>query len=226
MNHVRTNTIKDFKIRSVDGATVVEGYAALYEVPSQPLWELGNKREIIQRGAFKRAVEEHDDVRLLINHDPNLVIARTKANTLTLTEDEIGLFFSAELATRTYESDLVISMQRGDINQNSFGFEIDEQAWEVRNGEEISVVKALHLSDVSIVTYPAYVETFSQVRALSDALAKTNRTELDNQLLRDFALKIQKHINTNDGEPSHTISRAAVDSLARRNRELELLEQE
>ena len=60
------------------------GHAAVFDSPSE---NLGGFRETIKRGAFKDVLGQ--DVRLLVNHDPNMPLARGDA--LTLTEDPTGL---------------------------------------------------------------------------------------------------------------------------------------
>src|SRR4029453_7275669 len=63
------------------------GYAAVYSTPTVIA---GMFREVIKPGAFTKAVGR-DDVPALFNHDPNFVMGRTKAGTLTLTDDKFGL---------------------------------------------------------------------------------------------------------------------------------------
>jgi uncharacterized protein len=208
MIQTRTNTIQDFQIiRQEDTGvpTRIEGYAALFNTLSEPIGQLGGARELIAPGAFTRALERNDNVVLTINHDPNLLLARSTSGTLTLRQDEKGLFFSASLPNTTYANDLIESMNRGDINQNSFAMVIDKQDWEKRGKDRVSVVKDVHLFDVSVVVNPAYTQTYSQLREL----ANTQNTEL-----------INSEVKQNESVLSPV---ATVDGLARRKRELELL---
>lgn len=228
MIHTRTHTIHDLQVRSEqDQPTRVEGYAVLFDVPSEPLWELGGAREIIAPGAFTRALSEGDDVRLLINHDPNLILARSTSGTLQMRQDDRGLWFSASLPDTSYASDLKISMQRKDVTQNSFGFQIDDQSWETRDGEQFSVVKNVHLRDLSIVTYPAYTATFSELRSVTELLNNPNPSDRERDVLHAFFAKHRAALNISvstqpEGVPSQTD--ASVDAVARRNRQLQLLE--
>src|SRR6267154_2276980 len=56
------------------------GYAAL----CNDMTNIGEFCEIIAPGAFDSAMQRGDDVRLLLNHDPNHILARTKSGTLVV----------------------------------------------------------------------------------------------------------------------------------------------
>ena len=113
-------------MRNATGAPVVTGYAAVFSSLSQ---DLGGFREQIMPGAFTTSLANQPDVRALFNHDPNLVLGRTKAGTLELAEDGTGLQWSATLPDTTVARDLAISVERGDIDQCSFGFYCLEDDW-------------------------------------------------------------------------------------------------
>lgn len=223
----RIRTLKaSMHVRQVNGAKVIEGHAALFNELSEPLWELGGARERIKPGAFRRAVEQ-DDVRALINHDSNLIIGRNTAGTLMLKEDERGLFYSVKLPNVSYARDLVESMRRGDVNQNSFQFTVDEGAWARENAEDIFEVAAVHLFDVSVVTFPAYVQTEAELRQISRALAAEQPTEDDRMLVKSFMSErcapFCEPLNRNVNEPNECSRQAA---RAHRERELQILELE
>ena len=95
----------------------IVGHAAVFNTWAT-IWDF---REMILPGAFKRAIEE-DDVRALWNHDSSYVLGRNTAGTLTLTEDEQGLLVNIIPPDTQWARDLLVSMQRGDINQMSIGF--------------------------------------------------------------------------------------------------------
>ncbi len=73
-------------------------------------------------------MSETPDVRLLINHE-GLPLARTKNGTLTLTEDDRGLFMDAEIADTSEGRDLYKLVERGDVDQMSFAFRVIRQKW-------------------------------------------------------------------------------------------------
>lgn len=140
----------------------VTGYAAVFNSRSQEMW--GFVEEIDAR-AFDEA--DMSDVRALFNHDPNLLLARTP-NTLKLSVDERGLRYEFDLPDTTAGADLAELLRRGDVTQSSFGFTIDQDEWEEREGELPlrRITKIKRLFDVSPVTYPAYQEASVALRSL------------------------------------------------------------
>jgi len=181
---IRTFDLDSIAVRASgegDKGRTLEGHAAVFNKKSE---DFGGWRETIDPGAFSAAIKR-DDVRALINHEPHYILGRTKAETLQLDEDNIGLHFNIDLPDTSYARDLDVSIQRGDISQCSFAFKIDGakgEWWEIdgqpvkiedafaamwdKNKHEIlrHVAKA-RLFDVSPVTYPAYPQTDVNVRA-------------------------------------------------------------
>lgn len=150
-----------------DGKSSISGYAAVFNTLSEEMGGWFGFRERIMPGAFKRALDEKQDVRALINHDPNKVLGRTSSNTLTLEEDQKGLKFRCDMPNTSYATDLMESIRRGDISQCSFGFVVRKQTW-IENKDEpvIREINDLDLFDVSPVTYPAYTDTTVAARAM------------------------------------------------------------
>ena len=148
-----------------DEAMTIVGYAAKFDRESQ---DLGGFVEVIRSGAFTRATEE-DDVRALLNHDPNFVLGRTKSGTLRLSEDKTGLRIEIDVPDAQWARDLYRSIERGDIDQMSFAFGVIKDAWTRREDETPDTLRELlevRLYDVSPVTYPAYEDTEVGVRSV------------------------------------------------------------
>jgi HK97 family phage prohead protease len=113
-----------------------------------------------------------DDVRHLINHDANLVLGRTTAGTTQLERrgDAIGVV--TDMPDTSYARDLAVSIERGDVDQMSFGFRIVKRAdgspgdsWDWSVKPAVRTLHAIELNDVSTVTYPAYPTTSASVRS-------------------------------------------------------------
>ena len=142
---------------SEDGWTV-RGYAAVFDSPSEPVpWT-----EYVRRGAFKKTINDGADVRLLIDHT-GVPLARTKSGTLSLREDDKGLFMEARLDPNNPDAVKMRSaLMRGDVTQMSFAFETIKDAW--NGNRSVRELKEVRLHDVSLVTYPAYEETSAEIR--------------------------------------------------------------
>ena len=152
--------------RSETEAPKIRGYAAVFDSLSE---DLGGFTERINAGAFAEAIRR-DDVRALINHDPNLVLGRNRSGTLTMREDGSGLAVEITPPDTQAARDLLALMERGDVSQMSFAFTVskEDQSWE-RNGEGPwirTIRRVARLFDVSVVTYPAYPSTSAAMRAL------------------------------------------------------------
>jgi HK97 family phage prohead protease len=157
----RTFTVRDIETRQTeDGTMRLSGYAAVFNDSSVPLPFV----ERIAPGAFRKTLTETPDVRLLINHE-GLPLARTKNGTLTLREDERGLFMDAVIADTQEGRDLYTLVQRGDLDQMSFAFRVIRQKWNEQRTERLLTELSLADGDVSVVTYPAYPTTTVEARA-------------------------------------------------------------
>ena len=132
----------------------VIGHAAVFDSLSE---DLGGFMEVIRAGAFTELLRSNPDVRALINHDPNLLLGRTKAATLTLREDRIGLAISCDIPATYFGRSLIASMERGDLTQMSFAFVAGADKWSTRGtGLLREVLRVDGLYDVSPVVFPAY----------------------------------------------------------------------
>jgi hypothetical protein len=165
-------TMGTIEVREAEGNDMIlEGYAAVYNSET----DLGHFREVIQPGAFDDVL--NDDVRALINHDPNLILGRTTNGTLELSVDERGLKYRVKLGGQQYAKDFYESVKRGDISQSSFAFTIDKQSWNEERTVR-SVDKVRQLLDVSPVTYGAYAAATVQARDQQPELNDATNTEV------------------------------------------------
>ncbi|MFZ4773942.1 MAG: HK97 family phage prohead protease [Terrimicrobiaceae bacterium] len=169
---IRTFTFHELRVvdGTADQPTLIEGYAAVFNALSE---DLGGFREMIHPGAFAKTIKEAD-VRALINHDPAMVIGRTKNHTLTMKEDIHGLRVAITPPDTSYARDLVASLRRGDIDQMSFGFETVRDEWHITNDEVMRALVEVRLFDVSPVTFPAYPQTTVQVRSKATEMQRSH----------------------------------------------------
>lgn len=190
---IRVLPIKEFRFEEEEGKPKFAGYAAVFNSWSE---DLGGFREKIKKGAFKRALK-NSDVRALYNHDQNYVLGRTTSNTLRLKEDGKGLYMENDPPNTSWAKDLQESVNRGDINQMSFGFTVADDSWkEDKNGYvERTINEIDRLFDVSIVAFPAYPDTQVALRNLEKAKAEKEKPSFEvvkepEQKADDFEEKI------------------------------------
>lgn len=183
----------EFEIRAEQDDLVIEGYFAVF---NSPYYVSEGYTEYIEKGAFKKSLEEGADVRALINHDTTLVVGRTKADTLELKEDDKGLWGRIILnKDDTSAMDIHARVKRHDVDQCSFGFEIeDEDVKYLDNGQVEFHIKSVKLYEVSICTFPAYEAT--SVQARSDDIEQIERNRL-NIWKEQAKAKLQKGIESN-----------------------------
>lgn len=169
MLNKREKAIRDFRTKFTitraaedDNADkVIEGYFALYEQETE-LFD--GVYEIITKGAFDNTLNK--DIRALWNHNTQYVLGRSANGSLQLSADDKGLFGIIKLPNTQYAQDLHELVQRGDIDQASFGFNIlNEDLEELANGGYRWRLNEVDLHEISVVTFPAYENTAVQARS-------------------------------------------------------------
>ena len=163
MKPERRTLQSEFRIEQrEDGKKLIRGHAAVFNSET----DLGWFRERIAPGAFSESIGK-DDVRALFNHDENFILGRNTAGTLTMREDERGLYVEIDPPDTQVGRDLVTSIERGDISQMSFGFQTIKDSWETEENaaKDLRTLEKVKLWDVSPVTFPAYQETDVAVRS-------------------------------------------------------------
>jgi len=159
---------------------VIEGYFSVFN-SDYPLWP--GATEQVAPGAFAKSLAGdygECDVRALANHDTTLVLGRTTAGTLTLREDAHGLYGTIQINEQDTDAmNLYARVQRGDVDQSSFGFDIKRETFvDLGDGKcrwEIEEVDPLY--EVSVCTFPAYTETSVSARKQDLAEIEKRRAE-------------------------------------------------
>ena len=167
MDNIQIRTMGALQTRDAGGAEensapIIAGYFAVFD-------EVYNiydgYAERIDPHAFDSSI--NGDIRALIDHNTAEVVGRTTANTLIFKVDDHGLY--GEIAVNPNDRgamDLYARVQRGDVNQCSFGFVINQARDEYRNdGTILTTITDLTLFEVSVCTFPAYETTAVQARA-------------------------------------------------------------
>jgi HK97 family phage prohead protease len=162
--------------RLTDGSPEITGYASVYDHGYDVFGGPPNGwTEIVARGAADKSISEQDEVYLFFDHD-GLPLAATKAHTLTLESDRIGLYSEARVdPTDPLSMAVVRRLERRELDAMSFAFKVTRQRWEDDDGHEMDPMTApvrriqeVRLFDVSVVSFPANPATYVQVRENGD----------------------------------------------------------
>jgi HK97 family phage prohead protease len=181
-------------VTSDAAAPAVEGYAAVFNRASQPIPVGPNRRfvETIKPGAFTTALKDVKggaNVPFLIDHE-GLPLADTRTGTLSLSQDDKGLAFRAQLDPSDPDVQrLMPKITRGLVNGMSFGFHVAEGGdnWTMEKGgtacRSISDIRTL--GDISATSSPAYLDATLAMRSLTrwegdaDLRAITKREDIN-----------------------------------------------
>lgn len=204
----RTNTTT-FEVRELPdgGGMTFTGYAAVFNSPSEPL----PFRETVAPGAFERSLKARNDIKLLWNHESGTVLGSTRAGTLRLEEDSVGLRVSADLPDTQAGRDAAYLIRRGDVDSMSFGFSVPAGGDEWSADGKERTLKSVRLFEASIVSVPAYSATagMTAVRGLELVAQRAN---VDADALADAMLKIESGSELSADEVK--MISAVVDELA------------
>jgi HK97 family phage prohead protease len=144
---------------NADSPGTIRGYASVFDSASEDL----GYSEIVKPGAFRNTLLRKPDVRALVNHNPSLMIGRTRNGSLKLSEDGHGLLTEITLPNTTTGRDLYELVRANYINQMSFGFHVIQDRWPSPKRRELVEVD-LAGGDVSVVSFPAYSATTAEAR--------------------------------------------------------------
>lgn len=185
----RRTAFRDVDLRSLPDGTGGDsvrftGYASVTDTPYDMQDFLGDYTEVIRRGAFTKTLSENADVPFKVNHD-GITLARTKSGTMRLSEDDTGLYVEADLDLRSPEVQTLRSaMDRGDLDEMSFGFRVIRQEWSPDWSQRDITEVSLNKGDVSVVNYGANPHTGGLTSLRSDESHVFSEDELRIMLAR------------------------------------------
>lgn len=170
----------DFEVKKAEGQPdTLRGYALRFG----SVYPVGWFTEEVHRDAFSKT--NMDDIRILLNHDANLILGRTKAGTAKVGVDDTGLWYEFQLPNSPNGENVREAIRRGDITQSSWGFRLRRDdvgrntgdKWEMRNGKEHRILMDVaEVLDASPVTFPANPDTTVAKRSL-EAYQEEQRKE-------------------------------------------------
>lgn len=237
----------EVRAEDANAAPQLVGHAAVFNQWSRiadpfmgELWD-----EQVAPGAFRKTIKE-GDVRALWNHDPNIVLGRNKAGTLSMAEDDHGLSVTITPPDNEWGRPVMDAIKRGDVSGMSIAFQVVKDAWENPDrkadpqGVRKRTIREARLLDVSPVTYPAFPQTDISARSemfgdddgLLRALKVLRLADMgapieaeDRAVLRATAAILQRHAEA--GEPEAQADHSPTpEPVARANHSVEELRRE
>jgi HK97 family phage prohead protease len=161
------------------GERTIEGVAIAFNSRSV---DLGGFVEYILPEAVDQTVR-NGDVHAYYNHNSDRVLGYTGAGTLQIRKDRNGLI--VKIYPPSSADDVMESIERGDVRGMSFGFSVVADDWRMENGIPTRYVTDMIVSEVSVVSKPAYPATSVQVAQRSlQSFLRTVRPEMDERLHR------------------------------------------
>lgn len=147
--------------------------------------------EILHKGCITQELIDNSDIVFLYNHDYNQVLARANKGkgTLNINLQDDGVYFDLDVPETTVGNDVLENIRLGNITQCSFRFRYAEEPGSYRD-QKIgdtwyrNVYKVGELLDFSLVTDPAYDDTYVNVRMrerskMEDKLKETEEIQKD-----------------------------------------------
>jgi HK97 family phage prohead protease len=118
---------------------------------------LGGYREVYEAGAFAAGLA--DDPRVTFLHDEGKILGRVSANTARFWEDAEGVHAECTPPEASWATDLLVSMQRKDIDGSSAAFWILKDRWEMRGNQKVRIVEKALMREAAVHSFPAYETT-------------------------------------------------------------------
>lgn len=195
-NIERRNYASPVNVVGEDEKRTVEGYALLFDTPSDGL----SFTEVIERGALDGVIEK-SNIFALLNHDQSRgILARSKngIGTLSLTIDDIGLKYRFEAPRTALGDELLEYLRRGEVSESSFAFTVEKETWE-QTGDDVwkrTIHKFNELYDVSPVYDAAYSATTVNLRGKDEAQAAMLKAQQEKKMeLEKYYSSINQSIN-------------------------------
>jgi HK97 family phage prohead protease len=172
---LEVRSFTECRVQAIDNRRL-SGYAVVFNSLSV---DLGGFREVIDPAAVDRTLTDAADIRALVNHDASKPLGRTRAGTLQLRKDATGLAFTMEPDPDiSYARDIMLAVKRGDVSGMSFAFRAISDAWNYDDTTPVRTVTDMRMSEISVVTFPAYADTQVAMRSLTAFQAQQRNTSV------------------------------------------------
>jgi len=165
-----------------NGEKILDGLFIPYNQETE-LWR--GFYEEIASGAFTESLR-NSDIRVLYNHNSDIVLGREKSHTAVISERSDGVYCKISINQSDTEAlNIYERVKRGDISGNSFGFYPTKEIYRDKGNDEIKVVVTEgELVELSVCPFPAYEQTNISARKKSyEEYLETNLRAKKSELL-------------------------------------------
>ncbi len=168
----RSASLTDMEMKPQKSGFRFRGHAAVFDEESPPInvRGIGQVTESIQRGAFRKVLQQPANIPFTLEHDPKMVYATTRSKRLKLAEDAKGLAVDADLPDTTLARDLFTLVEADVVTGMSFGFVAGNknQRFERRTGSVHRTLSGFDkLLDVCATWDPTYPSAEAQFRSMT-----------------------------------------------------------
>ncbi len=152
---------------SGDGLTL-EGYAAVFDAPTEIEDYNGQYNEVVRQGAFVRSINNRTPV-LMFNHGRHPLIGPMPIGRFEeLREDSRGLYMRARLFDNWLIWPLRDAIKEHAIDGASFRFDVKKDRWTGRGNTRSRELIEVAVPELGPVVFPAYADAKLMIRSLYD----------------------------------------------------------
>ncbi|HDR7564752.1 TPA: HK97 family phage prohead protease [Bacillus mycoides] len=158
----------EFEInKNEQGQLKVSGYVNKTNQWSQTL---GKQKKFVERilpGTFNKAIQNGNEIHFLAEHENAKILSSTRNGSLSLREDDQGLYMEATISDTSWGRDYHTLIKDGIIQNMSFGMQVLKDSWrKLADGTYQRSISDILLAEVSAVRNPAYIQSKIQARSI------------------------------------------------------------
>lgn len=214
--------------KNEQGQLKVSGYVNKTNQWSQTL---GKQKKFVERilpGAFRKAIQNGNEIHFLAEHENAKILSSTRNGSLSLREDENGLYMEATISDTSWGRDYHTLIKDGIIQNMSFGMQVLKDSWKkLSDGTYQRSISDILLAEVSAVRNPAYIQSKIQARSIEVVedvnIPEENDTEDKPMVEAKRELTIEEQITLKKG---YIKGLRKIGDDAETNKQIEKLEKE
>jgi HK97 family phage prohead protease len=205
------------KVEIREDSVVITGYVNAIERYSKPIRESIRGKivtfiERIKAGVFKTALDRNEDVKVLLNHDHERVLATTKDGSAKLEEDNIGLRAEVTIS----DKEVVEKARNNQLVGWSFGFYANADEMGNEGETETRTITDMDLIEVSILDdtkSPAYYGTSIEARSENEKVLEYRAITDEIEAINEEAYKKHDEVFEESEEAHKQIEEEKMNAL-------------